>query len=289
MTRIQDVTGTAFIVAEYRARENAEANPLYVDQIVPLFLDERTKQAADRISADFPAAERMVRLRTRYFDDRLDEQLNLGRRQVVILGAGLDTRGVRKQSPGVAYFEIDDSNTLSFKKARLAESGIDAQATFIPGDYVADDFLRLLETNGFRFELPTYFIWEGNTMYLSRAAVTKVLADIRKRVEQFSISFDYMAEEVIEYATGDQRTSNFVERFAEIGAPWNFGVNDLEALAREAAMSIVDNVRTTYLHRTYWPSQPLDSIIYEHYSLCTLKPSAALNGLGIENGAPVVS
>ena len=73
MTEIQDVTGTAFIVAEYRARENAEANPLYVDRIVPLFLDERTRQAADGISADFPAVEKIVKIRTRYIDDRLDE------------------------------------------------------------------------------------------------------------------------------------------------------------------------------------------------------------------------
>jgi hypothetical protein len=55
MTEIHDVTGTAFIVAEYRARENAEVNPLYVDRIVLLFLDERTREAADGISADFPA------------------------------------------------------------------------------------------------------------------------------------------------------------------------------------------------------------------------------------------
>ena len=171
MTEIHDVTGTAFIVAEYRAHENAEANPLYVDRIVPLFLDERTRQAADGISADFPAVEKMVRIRTRYLDDRLDEQLSLGCRQVVILGAGLDTRAIRKQSPGVAYFEIDDLSTLGFKKARLAERRIDARVIFIPGDYVADDFLRLLETNGFRFELPAYFIWEGNTMYLTRASV----------------------------------------------------------------------------------------------------------------------
>jgi hypothetical protein len=40
MTEIQGLTGTAFIVAECRAHENAEANPLYVDRIVPLFLDE---------------------------------------------------------------------------------------------------------------------------------------------------------------------------------------------------------------------------------------------------------
>ena len=67
MTEIQDVIGTAFIVAEYRARENAEQNPLYLDPIVPLFLGEQTRQAADRIAAGFPPGARGVRLRTRYF------------------------------------------------------------------------------------------------------------------------------------------------------------------------------------------------------------------------------
>jgi O-methyltransferase involved in polyketide biosynthesis len=84
MTGIKDVTGTAFVVAEFRAQENAEANPLYVDPIVPLFLDERTKQAAEAISGGFPGAEMNVRIRTRYLDDRLDEQLARGCRQVVI-------------------------------------------------------------------------------------------------------------------------------------------------------------------------------------------------------------
>jgi len=69
MTKIQDVTGTAFIVAEYRAQENGEPNPLYRDPIVPLFLNERTRQAADRMAADFPAGEKAVKLRTRYFDE----------------------------------------------------------------------------------------------------------------------------------------------------------------------------------------------------------------------------
>ena len=41
MPEIQDVTGTAFIVAEYRAQENAEQKPLYRDPIVPLFLSKQ--------------------------------------------------------------------------------------------------------------------------------------------------------------------------------------------------------------------------------------------------------
>jgi len=179
MSQIKDVTGTAFVVAEFRARENAEPHPLYVDRIVPIFLDERTKQAADTIAAGFAAAEKMPRLRTRYFDDRLDEQLARGCRQVVILGAGLDTRAVRKRSPGVDYFEIDDPSTVSFKQARLAERGIDAPTNFIAGNYVAAGVLPLLETNGFRCDLPSFFIWEGNTMYLTRDAAIKVLRTSR--------------------------------------------------------------------------------------------------------------
>ena len=119
MTEVKDVTGTAFVVAEFRARENDEPHPLYRDLVVPIFLDDRTRRAADAIRADFPAGEMMPRLRTRYYDDRLDEQLANGCRQVVILGSGLDTRGVRKRTPGVAYFEIDDPSTISFKQARL--------------------------------------------------------------------------------------------------------------------------------------------------------------------------
>jgi O-methyltransferase involved in polyketide biosynthesis len=123
--------------------------------------------------------------------------------------------------------------------------------------------------------LPSFFIWEGNTMYLTRPAVMKVLADLKERVRQFAISFDYMDETVVARTTGELQTTTFVERFAAMGAPWHFGLDDLDALADEAAMTIADAVTVGGLHRTYWPDRPLDSIVYDHYSLCTLKPRAA--------------
>ncbi len=120
MNEVRKVTGTAFIVVEFRALENERTHPLYLDPVVHIFLDDRTKKAAAAIRADFPAGEKMPRLRTRYYDDRLDAQLANGCRQVVILGSGLDTRAERKRADGVAYFEIDDASTIEFKKARLA-------------------------------------------------------------------------------------------------------------------------------------------------------------------------
>jgi O-methyltransferase involved in polyketide biosynthesis len=89
------------------------------------------------MATNFPPGVQGVKLRTRYFDDR-HEQLGRGCRQVLIIGAGLDTRGVRQQAPGVTYFEIDDADILSFKQARLAEAGIKAQIVFIPGNYVTE-------------------------------------------------------------------------------------------------------------------------------------------------------
>lgn len=278
MNEVREVTGTAFIVAEFRARENQQAHPLYLDPVVHIFLDERTKKAAAAIRADFPAGEKMPRLRTRYYDDRLDAQLTNGCQQVVILGSGLDTRAERKRADGVAYFEIDDASTLDFKKARLAANGFDARVTFIPGNYVASGVLPLLYANGFNPELPSFFIWEGNTMYLTRAAAMKVLTDLCQGVREFSIAFDYMDEAVVACATGDPQTTGFVERFAAMGAPWHFGIDDLNAVAHEAGMTVADCRTVADLYRTYWPSEPLDSIIYEHYSLCTLTPERAGNG-----------
>jgi methyltransferase (TIGR00027 family) len=272
MTDVKDVTGTAFVVAEFRASENAEPHPLYLDPIVPIFLDARTKRAADAIKADFPAGEKNVRLRTRYLDDRLDEQLANGCRQVVILGSGLDTRAVRKCSDGVAYFEIDDPNTVNFKQARLAERSIDAPIHFIAGNYVASGIIPLLETNGFDCDVPSFFIWEGNTMYLSEADVNKVLSDLRSGLRQFSISFDYMDQAVVARTTGEPGATGFVERFAAMGAPWHYGIDDLGALAAAIGLTVADVRTVGDLHRQFWPERPLESIIYDHYTLCTLKP-----------------
>jgi len=274
MSEVREVTGTAFVVAEFRARENDEAHPLYTDRVVPIFLDERTRAAADRIRADFPAGEHMPRLRTRYYDDRLGEQIAQGCKQVVILGSGLDTRPVRKAAPGVAYFEIDDAGTLDLKRARYSETGTDARVTLISANYVTSGVITLLEANGFDRGLPSFFIWEGNTMYLTSTHVMKVLNDLKDNVRRFAISFDYMDEAVVGMTTGEEGATAFVERFAGMGAPWTYGLDDLPALAREAGLAVADATTVGKLFRLYWPDRPMQSVIYDHYGLCTLRSPA---------------
>ncbi len=95
------------------------------------------------------------------------------------------------------YFEIDEAATLKVKQACYEQQGFDVDVTFIPGNYVTDGLIELLTQNGFDFDLPTYFIWEGNTMYLPLDRMKHVLTELRTYVKRFRVSFDYMAESVI--------------------------------------------------------------------------------------------
>jgi len=270
MTTIQNVTGTAFVVAELRAEENLEPVPLYRDPIVGLFLNEDTRRAAWRVSAGFPPAKDLIRIRTKYFDDTLDRELQSHVRQVVILGAGLDTRAVRKYSPSVTYFEIDDAETLYLKEVCYQRQGYGANLTFIPGNYVTDGLIELLGQNDFDFDLPTYVIWEGNTMYLPRDCTKLILTELRGYLKQFRVSFDYLAESVITKTTGDAAVTRLAESFANMGAPWVTGIENVETLARDTGLTVIENFRTSELHRAYGVGRPTTSPIFDFYSVCTL-------------------
>jgi methyltransferase (TIGR00027 family) len=270
MSQIKNVSGTAFVVAEYRAEENRETAPLYRDCVVELFLNEDSLDAAQRLAVRFPPVKDMVKIRTKYFDDTLEKHLSQRYRQVVILGAGLDTRAVRKQMPGVTYFEIDDPATLMLKQACYERQGIDAGVTFIPGNYVTDGLIDLLKQNGFDFDVPTYFIWEGNVMYLPLDKVKQVLIDLTAHVEQFRVSCDYMAESVISKTTGDAGITTLVESFAAMGAPWLSGIRDIQSFARDLGLDLLENFQTSELHRTYRHDRPIASPIFGFYSVCTL-------------------
>ncbi len=270
MAELKNVTGTAFIVAEWRAEENAAPDPLYRDSIVEMFLNDATRQAAENAVIASPSAKEAVKLRTRYLDDALEERIACGCRQVVILGSGLDTRAVRKQATGVAYFELDHKATLDLKRARFAEHGIQAALTFIPANYITDDWIALLAENGFDLVLPTHFIWEGNTTYLTRSDMTQVMVTICEQMRYATLSFDYVSTKMIDKSTGDAGLSALAEHFARLGAPWITGIDDVYALAEEFGLEVIQNVLSADLHRWHWPTRAMSSSFLRFYSLCTL-------------------
>ena len=122
-------------------------------------------------------------LRTRYLDDCVTRALHRGVRQVVILGAGLDTRAARLGREAVRFFEVDQPASQADKRERLSRFEaypMDA-ATFVPCDFERDDFVELLETAGLDRKSPACFVWEGVIYYLLEAAARTTLLEHPQR------------------------------------------------------------------------------------------------------------
>ena len=108
--------------------------------------------------------------RTRYIDEVLLQDLSGGARQVVILGAGFDSRAYRfrERLEGVRLFEVDYGPTQEYKKRRLQEifGSVPKHVQYVAMDFNRDDLATQLRNNGYSPKERTVFIWEGVTMYL---------------------------------------------------------------------------------------------------------------------------
>jgi methyltransferase (TIGR00027 family) len=268
---MKNVSGTAFIVAEFRAEENEEAIPLYTDNVVKIWLNEKTKKIASHIAQNSPAAKEMVKLRTKYFDDVVSNLILGGWKQVVILGSGLDTRAARINGEKVTYFEIDDQATLELKEETLKANKVTANVRYLPGDYVKDGLISLLKQSEFDFARQTYFLWEGNTTLLGKKDVIFVLEQIRDNVHNFRLSFDYMSEKVILRTTGYQDINDYIDKYESMYAPWITGFENIATLADELHLKVIENFSTADLHAQYRPGRSLECNLFKFYFVCTLE------------------
>jgi methyltransferase (TIGR00027 family) len=126
-----------------------------------------------------------IQLRTRAIDDLVAAFVRDGGTQLVVLGAGFDSRAVRLTPglPGLAVFEVDHPATQARKREILAARSVDANASFVAWDFEHSSLARLpatLKERGLDPTHPTLTIWEGVIPYLTEAAVAATLAAVRE-------------------------------------------------------------------------------------------------------------
>jgi methyltransferase (TIGR00027 family) len=184
-------------------------------------------------------AARTLIPRTRFIDSRLQAAIRNGIGQLVILGAGFDSRGYRFADAlqNVRVFEVDqpDTQNLKIRRVREAIGGAPANLSYIPIDFRHERLGDVLERAGYRKDQRTFFIWEGVTMYLPAEAVRETLQWIASNsAAESSIVFDYTYEAAIRmFATIDldkvpEAARAIVQRFLRLtaGEPWIFGLPD---------------------------------------------------------------
>jgi methyltransferase (TIGR00027 family) len=111
-------------------------------------------------------------LRTLEIDDAVREAVGEGCGQVVLLGAGFDTRAVRMpELASIPVFEVDHPATQAAKRGRLPES----HAVYVAVDFTRDELRERLAEAGLRPDLPAVVVWEGVTPYLPHVATEGTL------------------------------------------------------------------------------------------------------------------
>jgi methyltransferase (TIGR00027 family) len=118
--------------------------------------------------------------RTPFYDNFVVEAAAAGCSQVVVLGAGLDSRAYRLPvAPGTTFFELDTPDVLDFKAAVLVSHELESAATRVPvGIDLREDWASALTAEGFDTGCPTAWLAEGLLMYLTPPEADALLARI---------------------------------------------------------------------------------------------------------------
>jgi len=117
--------------------------------------------------------------RTLYIDKYISKHTNTAK-QLVVLGAGFDTRCYEKLSGECPnLYEIDLPNTQRIKIETLKKAKINAaNVKFVTANLTKKDWSTKLLNSGFDPNLKTVFLMEGITVYLNENNVLDILNSI---------------------------------------------------------------------------------------------------------------
>jgi methyltransferase (TIGR00027 family) len=241
---------TALIAAAYRARVSGGASPLCDDPWAASLAGEEGEALAEQQLRTTPDAsppdDVLVGLRVSYLDAYVawHSRKADGFRQVVILGAGLDTRAARLAHEGVTFYEVDHPDSQRYKIERVGGlDGYPKDATrYVPCDFASDDHLSELVASGFCAEEPSLFIMEGVAHYLTDDQIRRVLGPIASECNtKTTVLFDYLSH------IREEDLPSF-DNAAELGEPVLWTIRNPLPLLRELGFR---HVRTTAFDQLY--------------------------------------
>ena len=246
--------------ALFRALEQGLPRPLFRDPWARRFLRGRYRAVswlpaaavARFIDHRWPGPRAAVAVRTRYLDDAILRALETGLDQLVILGAGFDSRAHRL--PGleaVAVFEVDHPQTQAMKRA-VVQAG-PRQVRYVPTDFVHGGLEGALSRAGFREGARTLFLWEGVTNYLDETSVDRTLRFIAQAGR--GVLFTYIDRAILE---GPARFMGAAESMAlveKLGEPFTFGLDprEIASYLRARGLFLREDLALSEVATRYYP------------------------------------
>lgn len=196
--------------------------------------------------------------RDRYIDDVLQSFINIGLQQLVILGAGYDSRAYRFDLAGrVKTIEVDHPATQAVKMTKVREvfGNLPAHVTYVPVDFNFQSLEERLPESGYDPVLKTLFIWQGVSMYLTDEAVDATLHFVTNHAGAGSaIVFDYIYRDVLDGVKKQNEVGNMRRYRFLTGEGLTFGIPEgkVEAYLKSRGFHQVKDVNAGDLKAAYF-------------------------------------
>jgi methyltransferase (TIGR00027 family) len=211
--------------------------------------------------------------RERYIDDVLQNYLCEGLQQLVILGAGYDSRAYRFDLSGrVKTFEVDHPITQAdkLKKVQKAFGRIPMHVTYVVVDFNTQKLSERLRTSGYDTNLISLFIWQGVTMYLTPEGVDAILAFVVHHAAHGSaIIFDYIYQDVLDGIQMQNEITNIRRYRFMTGEGLTFGIPEgtAESFLRQRGFQQVIDINTETLKAVYYTGKNANRKVVGGYGI----------------------
>ncbi len=223
-----------------------------------------------------PGSTSFIFVRERYIDDFLKASLGEGLEQVVILGAGFDTRAYRIAGiEKTRVFEIDHPATQEVKLKGLKKifNPLPEHVTLIPVDFNIQTLDERLPSSGYNERAKTLFIWQGVTYFLTKEGVDSTLAFIADHSGPGSaVIFDYFYNEVL----GDTSRKDIqgMRRSAKMaGEEYMFGIDKghVEEFLTQRSFQEVQNKTLDELKQIYFTGSNARRVVPDGLAIVSAK------------------
>jgi methyltransferase (TIGR00027 family) len=199
--------------------------------------------------------------RTRYIDDFLQECFANEIQQVVIMGAGFDSRAYRFDDlKEIKVFEVDHPATMAIKKEKIQKElgSLPNHVVYVPIDFLKEKLSDKLVQCGYSGKLKSLFIWEGTTPYLIPESVDETLAFVSSNSgKDSSIIFDYILKSVVNGTCDLEGAKNEFEKMNKTSEPLTFGIEkeEIESFLVDRGFQNIKDVGSEYLKELYFKDQ----------------------------------
>ena len=215
---------------------------------------EKYKAEREQMERNLPGYTNSVVARVRYFDDVIKLSAQEGLEQLVIMGAGYDTRAYRiEELEKVHVFEVDHPDTIEVKKDKIKEifGFIPAHVTYVPADLEVEKLDQRLAESGYDKTKKTLFAMEGLIYYLPPEAVDELLSFIvHSSGEKSAVVFDYGRVKPDTTAHKDNNGYKFAKKRGE---PVKSSINEpIEKFLSERGFYKIQNMESEDYKKAYF-------------------------------------